>query len=66
MRVFLARLVASLLVLLAASAPVVADDFAALVGGLVGDSFAEKEKAVQKQLGQKPPRPPKSETEEDW
>ena len=46
MRVFLARLVASLLVLLAASAPVVADDFAALVGGLVGDSFAEKEKAV--------------------
>jgi urea transport system permease protein len=32
--------------LLAASAPAVAEDFAALVGGLAGDSFADKEKAV--------------------
>jgi Ca-activated chloride channel family protein len=29
-------------------------------------AVAEKEKAVQKQLGQKPPQPPKAETEEDW
>jgi urea transport system permease protein len=45
-RVLLIRLVASLLVLLAASALAWADDFATLVGGLAGDSFAEKEKAV--------------------
>jgi urea transport system permease protein len=45
-RVLLVRLVASLLVLLASSAPVLAEDFAVIVGGLVGGSFAEKEKAV--------------------
>src|SRR5262249_38959925 len=35
-----------ILLLLAASAPAIAEDFAALVGGLAGDGFSEKERAV--------------------
>jgi urea transport system permease protein len=38
--------VAGLALLLAASRPAKADDFAALVGNLAGDSFADKDKAV--------------------
>jgi len=45
-RVGLAGLAAILFVLLGAMAPAGADDFAALVGGLAGDSFADREKAV--------------------
>ena len=46
MRILLVRLVACLLVLLAASAAAWAEDFATLAGGLAGDSFAEKERAI--------------------
>jgi urea transport system permease protein len=42
----LLRLCGFILLLVAAAEPASADDFAALVGGLAGDSFAEKEKAV--------------------
>ena len=46
MIVRLPRLAGLILLLLATSVSAKADDFAALVGNLAGDSFAEKEKAV--------------------
>ncbi len=46
MRARLIRFAWFVLALVALAAPASADDFAALVGGLAGDSFAEKEKAV--------------------
>ena len=42
----LIRLAALVLLLLAASVPAAADDFATLVSALGADSFAEKEQAV--------------------
>jgi urea transport system permease protein len=44
---FLLRLAAVALLLAAALSTAKADDFSALVGGLAGDSFADKEKAVK-------------------